>query len=65
VTIRPENIDAAAAGSGFAASLWNFFLGGDFNTLLGTAIGALSIIVLIQRWRINRKALRAESAAEK
>lgn len=65
MSIRPENIDAAAAGSGFAASVWNFILGGDFNTLLGTAIGVLSIVVLVQRWRINRKALQAESTAEK
>jgi|AP82_1055514.scaffolds.fasta_scaffold700014_1 predicted ABC-type sugar transport system permease subunit len=58
MALREESLDAVAAGTGAGASIWNFILGGGFNTLLGTIIGVLSIAVLIQRWRINRKTLR-------
>ena len=62
MTMKPESYDAAASSSGILVSVWNFVLGGDFNTLLGTAVGILSVVVLIQRWRINRKKLQTESA---
>ena len=65
MSIKPESIDAAAGSGGIVVSLWNFVLGGGFNTILGTIIGFMSIAVLVQRWRINRRALRDDKAPEK
>ena len=55
MTMRPESIDAAAAGGGAAASTWNFILGGDLNIVLGAVVAFLSIVVLTQRFLINRR----------
>jgi len=55
--MRQSEIDAVAASSGTAASAWNFLIGGEFNTLLGAIVGVLSVLVLVQRWRINRREL--------
>jgi hypothetical protein len=64
MTIKPESLDAAAAGGGTAVSVWNFVLGGDIvdlsdiNTLLGVVLAFLSMVVLIQRFLINRRELK-------
>ena len=55
MTMRPESIDAAGAGGGAAASTWNFILGGDLNIVLGVIVALLSIVVLLQRFLINRR----------
>ena len=61
MSLKPESIDAAAAGGGTAVSVWNFILGGDIgdlsdiNTILGAVLALLSIVVLTQRFLINRR----------
>ena len=55
MSMKPESIDAAAAGTGAAASTWNFILGGDLNIVLGSIVAFLSIVVLMQRFLINRR----------
>lgn len=64
MTIRPGDIDTAAAGGGGAAAAWNFVIGGQLNILIGAIVGALSIAVLIQRFAINRRAMRNERDAD-
>jgi hypothetical protein len=64
MTLRPETYDAAAAGSGAAASAWNFILGGNLNIVLGAIVGFLSMVVLMQRFLINRRELRATADDE-
>ena len=64
MTIRTESLDAAAAGGGTAVSVWNFVLGGDIidlsdiNTLLGVVLAFFSMVVLVQRFLINRRELK-------
>ena len=64
MTFRPESLDAAAAGGGSAVSVWNFVLGGDIvdlsdiNTLLGVVLAFFSMVVLVQRFLINRRELK-------
>ena len=64
MTRKPESLDAAAAGGGTAVSAWNFILGGDLvalsdiNTLLGVVLAFLSMVVLVQRFMINRRVLK-------
>ena len=64
MTIRPESLDAAAAGGGTVVSAWNFILGGDIvdhsdiNTLLGVVLAFFSMVVLVQRFLINRRELK-------
>jgi hypothetical protein len=55
MTLRPGDIDAAAAGGGGLAAMWNFVIGGQLNVLIGAIVGVLSIAVLLQRYRINRR----------
>lgn len=57
MTIRPENIDTIAATGGGVTAIWNFVLGGNLNIVLGAVVAFLSIVVLIQRYLINRKEL--------
>ena len=64
MTIRPGDIDGAASGAGILASAYNFIAGGQLNVLIGAIVGALSIAVLIQRFIINRRAMRNEHDAD-
>lgn len=57
MTLKPENLDAAAASSGSIVSLWNFILGGNLNVILGVVVALLSVVVLLQRFLINRREL--------
>jgi len=57
VTMKPESIDTVAAAGGGATAIWNFVLGGNLNIILGAVVATLSIVVLIQRFMINRKEL--------
>lgn len=50
--------DVVAACAGFAATVWNFVAEGYLNTLLAALVATLTIMVLIQRYRINRRELR-------
>ncbi len=58
MTMRPESVDAAAAGGGTLVSAWNFLLGGELNVILGSLVAVLSVIVLFQRYLINRRELK-------
>ena len=58
MTIKPENRDAAAASGGSIVSLWNFVLGGNLNIILGVVVALLSVVVLLQRFLINRRELK-------
>ena len=66
MTVKPESLDAAAAGGGTAVSVWNFVLGGDIidlsdiNTLLGVVLAFFSMVVLVQRFLINRRELKKQ-----
>jgi hypothetical protein len=60
--MRPETIDASAVGGGLLAAAWNFVAGGDLGTLLGAAAAALSVVVLYQRYRINKRQLDKDVA---
>lgn len=62
MTVRPETMDASAAGGGFLAAGWNFVAGGDLGTLLGVIAAALSVVVLYQRYRINKRQLDKDVA---
>jgi hypothetical protein len=59
MTIRPENIDTGMVSMGMASAAWNFVLG-DLNILLGTCVALLSLAVLWQRFRINRRELQKD-----
>ena len=65
MTMRPESIDAAAAGGGAAASTWNFILGGDLNIILGAVVAFLSIVVLMQRFLINRRDINRQQREQR
>ena len=58
MTMKPESIDTVAAAGGGAAAAWNFVLGGNLNIVLGAVVAMLSIVVLVQRYMINRKELK-------
>lgn len=49
--------DFSAAMAGLAATAWNFVASGHLNTILAAVVGALTIVVLLQRYRINRQQL--------
>ena len=59
MTIRPENVDAGMASMGIAVGAWNFILG-DLNILLGTGVAFFSLVVLWQRFLINRRELQKD-----
>jgi hypothetical protein len=50
--------DLMAAAAGFAATLWNFVANGYLNTVLAAVAAVLTIAVLVQRYRINRRELK-------
>lgn len=53
--------DIAASGAGAGTAIWNFFASGHLNTLLAAIAAILTILVLLQRYRINRRALREKT----
>ena len=59
MTIRPENIDTGVASMGMVVGAWNFILG-DLNILLGTGVAFFSLVVLWQRFLINRRELQKD-----
>ena len=58
MTMRPESVDAAAAGGGTLVSAWIFLLGGELIVILGSLVAVLAVIVLFQRYLINRRELK-------
>jgi hypothetical protein len=49
--------ETVATGAGAGTALWNFFASGHLNTLLAAIAALLTILVLLQRYRINRREL--------
>ena len=49
--------DIAATTAGATAAVWNFVAEGYLNTILAAVAGVLTIAVLVQRYRINRRKL--------
>jgi|TARA_Y100000310_G_scaffold230770_1_gene233268 hypothetical protein len=62
VTIKPDTIDTTAASGGFLSAAWNFIAGGELGTVLGIIAAALSVVVLYQRYRINKRHLAKDVA---
>jgi hypothetical protein len=58
MTMRPADMDNLAAGGGAVAVVLNFTLSGQLNIVIGLGVGVLSIVVLLQRYLINKRTLR-------
>jgi|TARA_R110000824_G_C15087058_1_gene664994 low affinity Fe/Cu permease len=58
MTLRPSDMDNLAAGGGAVAVVLNFTLSGQLNIVVGLAVGVLSLVVLLQRYFINKRTLR-------
>ena len=56
--MRPADRDNLAAGGGAVAVVLNFTLSGQLNIVIGLGVGVLSIVVLLQRYLINKRTLR-------
>tara|TARA_Y100001951_G_scaffold84342_1_gene73690 strand:- start:722 stop:937 length:216 start_codon:yes stop_codon:yes gene_type:complete len=59
MTLKPETIDDLSIGGGVFTSVWNFIIGGDLNMIIAALVGTLSIVVLFQRYKINRREITA------
>ena len=57
--LKPETIDDLSIGGGVFTSVWNFIIGGDLNMIIAALVGTLSIVVLFQRYKINRREITA------
>jgi len=57
VTPHPATIDTTAASGGLLSAAWTFIANGELGTVLGVIAAALSVAVLLQRYRINAKEL--------
>jgi len=49
--------ETAGIGAGAGTAIWNFLASGQLNTLLAAIAALLTILVLLQRYRINRREL--------
>ena len=58
MNLKPGTIDDISIGGGLFTSLWNFIIGGDLNIIIAALVGLLSIIVLFQRYRLNRREIK-------
>ena len=59
MTLKPETIDDLSVGGGLFTSIWNFIIGGDLNMIIAALVGALSLVVLFQRYKINRREINS------
>ena len=59
MTLKPDTIDDLSVGGGLFTSIWNFIIGGDLNMIIAALVGTLSIVVLFQRYKINRREITA------
>jgi len=59
MTLKPETIDDLSIGGGVFTSVWNFIIGGDLNMIIAALVGTLSLVVLFQRYKINRREITA------
>ena len=59
MTLKPDTIDDLSVGGGVLTSIWNFIIGGDLNMIIAALVGALSLVVLFQRYKINRREINS------
>jgi len=59
MTLKPETIDDLSVGGGLFTSIWNFIIGGDLNMIIAALVGALSLVVLFQRYKLNRREINS------
>ena len=59
MTLKPDTIDDLSVGGGLVTSIWNFVIGGDLNMIIAALVGILSLIVLYQRYKLNRRAINS------
>lgn len=59
MTLKPDTIDDLSVGGGLVTSIWNFIIGGDLNMIIAALVGALSLVVLFQRYKINRREINS------
>ena len=59
MTLKPETIDDLSVGGGFLTSIWNFIIGGDLNMIIAALVGVLSLVVLYQRYKLNRREINS------
>ena len=58
MNLKPGTIDDISIGGGLFTSLWNFIIGGNLNIIIAALVGLLSIVVLFQRYRLNRREIK-------
>ena len=59
MTLKPETIDDLSVGGGLFTSIWNFIIGGDLNMIIAALVGVLSLVVLYQRYKLNRRKINS------
>ena len=59
MTLKPDTIDDLSVGGGLFTSIWNFIIGGDLNMIIAALVGLLSLVVLYQRYKLNRRQIKA------
>ena len=59
MNLKPDTIDDLSVGGGLVTSIWNFIIGGDLNMIIAALVGALSLVVLFQRYKINRREINS------
>ena len=59
MTLKPDTIDDLSVGGGLVTSIWNFIIGGDLNMIIAALVGALSLVVLYQRYKLNRREINS------
>ena len=57
--LKPDTIDDLSVGGGLATSIWNFVIGGDLNMIIAALVGILSLVVLYQRYKLNRREINS------
>ena len=59
MTLKTDTIDDLSVGGGLVTSIWNFVIGGDLNMIIAALVGMLSLIVLYQRYKLNRREINS------
>ena len=59
MTLKPDTIDDLSVGGGLFTSIWNFIIGGDLNMIIAALVGVLSLVVLYQRYKLNRREINS------
>ena len=59
MTLKPDTIDDLSVGGGLFTSIWNFIIGGELNMIIAALVGILSLVVLYQRYKLNRREINS------